>query len=103
MAYMLLNVRHGAVNLHSANAAIVDNPAWRLTWALAALKDPDGRVKIPGFYDEITPPTAAQRAVAQQIPFHPEELKAIYGIERHGDGPLQDLRVDEVLLGGAWL
>lgn len=82
MAYMLLNVKHGAVDLHSANAAVVDNPAWRLTWALASLKDPDGRVKIPGFYDGITPPTAAQRAVAKQIPFYPEELKSIYGITR---------------------
>lgn len=82
MAYMLLNVKHGEVDLHSANAAVVDNPAWRLTWALASLKAPDGTVKIPGFYDGIIPPTEAQAAVAQQIPFHPGELKEIYGIKR---------------------
>jgi len=82
MAYMQAWVRHASVDLHSANAAVVDNPAWRLTWALASLKGPDGRVLVPGFYDEIIPPTEAQRAVARQIPVDAEVLKATYGIKR---------------------
>jgi acetylornithine deacetylase/succinyl-diaminopimelate desuccinylase-like protein len=97
MAYMQLWVRHAKADLHSANAAVVDNPAWRLTWALAALKDPDGKIKIPGFYDGIIPPTEAQREVARQIPFYPDELKAIYGItqplltEQYGIDPIEAL------------
>jgi acetylornithine deacetylase/succinyl-diaminopimelate desuccinylase-like protein len=31
------------------------NPAWRLTWALAALKGTDERVRLPGFYDAVRP------------------------------------------------
>jgi acetylornithine deacetylase/succinyl-diaminopimelate desuccinylase-like protein len=82
MAYMQAWVRHAAVDLHSANAAVVDNPAWRLVHALASIKGPDGKVKVPGFYDAIIPPTAAQRAVAQQIPVDADVLKRTYGIKR---------------------
>ncbi|MFZ5826897.1 MAG: M20/M25/M40 family metallo-hydrolase [Bacillota bacterium] len=82
MAYMQAWVRHAAVDLHSANAAVVDNPAWRLTWALAAIKAPDGKVKVPGFYDGIIPPTEAQREVARQIPVDAAVLKQTYGIRR---------------------
>ncbi|MFZ5815021.1 MAG: M20/M25/M40 family metallo-hydrolase [Bacillota bacterium] len=82
MAYMQAWVRHAAVDLHSANAAVVDNPAWRLVWALASIKGPDGRVLVPGFYEGIIPPTEAQRAVARQIPVDAEVLKETYGITR---------------------
>lgn len=82
MAYMQAWVRHAAVDLHSANAAVVDNPAWRLTWALASIKAPDGKVKVPGFYDGIVPPTEAQREVARQIPVDAAVLKQTHGIRR---------------------
>ena len=82
MAYMQFWVRHASVDLHSAMAAVVDNPAWRLTWALGTLKAPDGRVQVAGFYDGITPASPEQRAVAGQIPFDAEGLKRTYGIRR---------------------
>lgn len=82
MAYMQAWVRHAAVDLHSANAAVVDNPAWRLTWALASIKAPGGKVQVPGFYDGIVPPTEAQREVARQIPVDVAVLKETYGIRR---------------------
>lgn len=63
MIYMQFWVRHAAVDMHSSLAAVVDNPAWRLTWALATLKSPDGRCTVPGFYDGIEAATAAQREV----------------------------------------
>jgi hypothetical protein len=43
-------------DLHSSNATVVPNPAWRLTWALATLKGLDERILIPGFYDRVRPP-----------------------------------------------
>jgi acetylornithine deacetylase/succinyl-diaminopimelate desuccinylase-like protein len=82
MIYMQFWVRHAAVDLHSSLAAVVDNPAWRLTWALATLKSPDGRCTVPGFYDGIKPATAAQREVAGRIPFSAKGLQQVYGIER---------------------
>lgn len=50
-------------DLHSANAAIVESPAWRLLWALASLKGPDERIRIPGFYDDVRPPDERDRAM----------------------------------------
>src|SRR6185503_19072949 len=55
--YVELTVRGASYDLHSSYATIVPNPAWRLTWALAALKSPDGRVQIPGFYDHVRAPS----------------------------------------------
>jgi acetylornithine deacetylase/succinyl-diaminopimelate desuccinylase-like protein len=81
MAYIQAWVRHADVDMHSSLAAVVENPAWRLTWALATLKAPDGRVLVPGFYDDITEPTPAQREMARQIPFNAEGMKASYGIK----------------------
>ncbi|HLN63985.1 MAG TPA: M20/M25/M40 family metallo-hydrolase [Symbiobacteriaceae bacterium] len=82
MAYMQLWVRHAEVVMHSSLAAVVENPAWRLTWALATLKAPDGRVLVPGFYDGIVEPTAEQRALARSIPFDAGSLKETYGIKQ---------------------
>ncbi|MDR7455372.1 MAG: M20/M25/M40 family metallo-hydrolase, partial [Armatimonadota bacterium] len=48
-------------------AAIVPSPAWRLVWALATLKGPDERVRIPGFYDRVLAPTPAEMAQLERI------------------------------------
>lgn len=82
MAYMQVWVKHAEVDMHSSLAAVVDNPAWRLNWALSSIKAPDGKVLVEGFYDGITDPTETQRAVAAQIPFSAEGLKQVYGIHR---------------------
>ena len=38
LLYVELKARHASHDLHSALAAIVGNPAWRLIWALGAIK-----------------------------------------------------------------
>ncbi len=42
-----LRVADANRDLHSANAAIVESPAWRLIWALNSLKGPDERILHP--------------------------------------------------------
>lgn len=78
--YVELVVRGAAHDLHSANAPIVPNPAWRLTWALATLKAPDERILIPGFYDRIRPPNPTDMQALEQIPDTDAALLADYGI-----------------------
>lgn len=48
-------------DLHSSNAAVAESAAWRLVWLLAQLKGPDERVNIPGFYDDVRPPSGRDR------------------------------------------
>lgn len=78
--YVELIARGATHDLHSANAPIVANPAWRLTWALATLKAPDERILIPGFYDHIRPPSAADMHAIASIPHNDEALLANFGI-----------------------
>lgn len=80
-------VAHGAAyDLHSSYATFVPNPAWRLTWALATLKDPDGRICIPGFYDQVRPASSADLAALESIPANDEELLADFGVPQFLDG-----------------
>jgi acetylornithine deacetylase/succinyl-diaminopimelate desuccinylase-like protein len=49
-------------DLHSGIfGGAVDNPAMALSQLLARLRDRNGRVAIPGFYDDVAPLSAAER------------------------------------------
>src|SRR4029077_20768918 len=51
--YAQIDVVGTAVDLHSGSyGGAVQNPANALAGIIAALKGPDGRVRIPGFYDD---------------------------------------------------
>lgn len=72
---------HGAVrDLHSSIGTIVPNPAWRLVWALASIKDMDENILIEGFYDEVRPPTEEELAAIGALPTGDVELKRNLGI-----------------------
>lgn len=62
--------RGGAVDLHSGQfGGAVPNPATELARLVAGLHDADGRVAVPGFYDEVREPAAAERAAFARLPF----------------------------------
>jgi acetylornithine deacetylase/succinyl-diaminopimelate desuccinylase-like protein len=60
LLYIQLDVRGLGRDAHSGSAATLPSAAWRLVQALATLRDPDGKITIPGFYDDVIPPTPAQ-------------------------------------------
>jgi acetylornithine deacetylase/succinyl-diaminopimelate desuccinylase-like protein len=62
---------HGPdVDLHSGSfGGAVPNPITELTRILAALHDENRRVAVPGFYDGVLEPTAAERAATAALPF----------------------------------
>ena len=80
ICYLQFTVRTMDVDLHSSMAPIVHNPAWRLVWALASLKGPDGRVLIPGFYENAGGPTDRDLAYIERIPWDVAEFKRYHGI-----------------------
>ncbi len=55
-------VARGPTDIHSMLASLVDNPAWRLVWALDSLRGPDDLVAVHGFTDDVALPTAEERA-----------------------------------------
>jgi len=57
-------------DLHSGSfGGGVPNPAHALAALLAGLHDADGRVTLPGFYDDVAPLTEEERALLARLPF----------------------------------
>ncbi len=80
IVYVELHARGAKRDLHSASAAIVPNPAWRLTWALATLKDADDHILIDDYQKHVRPPTPAEIDALKTIPYDEAKVKAEYGI-----------------------
>jgi len=66
--YVELRTRGTAYDLHSSNAPIAPNAAWRLVEALNTLRDSSGRVLIEHFYDDVLPPNERERALLARFP-----------------------------------
>lgn len=70
IAYFDLVLHGPARDLHSGSyGGAVTNPANVLTRMLAALVDPQGRVQVPGFYDDVLPLSAEERRALASLPF----------------------------------
>lgn len=82
IAAVTLRVRTIKYDAHSGEDGSLPNAAWRLVWALSTLKDQQERILIPGFYDDVRPPTARQRELLAAMPSQEEERKAFYEITR---------------------
>ena len=54
----------------------VPNPALLLARTIATLRDEQGRILIEGFYDDVSPPTAAEQAAAAALPRVDDRLRA---------------------------
>ena len=86
MLYVQLDVQGVSVDAHSGNAPSLPSAAWRLVQALATLKTPEGRVRIPGFYDPVLAPTPAQLAALAAQEDNDEQVLKLYGITQFVDG-----------------
>lgn len=81
MCYVELVCRGANTDLHSSNAAIVENPAWRLTWALSTLKTPDEKVQIKGFYDKVAKPTLEELEALKKMDYQERETLDSIGLD----------------------
>jgi acetylornithine deacetylase/succinyl-diaminopimelate desuccinylase-like protein len=67
-------------DVHSANAPLIPNPAWRLVWALNTLKNDRDDILIDDFFENVEPPSAEEIEYAKAIPFEEEEEKKDLGL-----------------------
>jgi len=82
----LITVYGANHDLHSGNYGNwAPNPALALARLLASMKDERGRVTIAGFYDDVTPLTAAERAAIAEIPDVEPALMKEFGFSRPED------------------
>jgi acetylornithine deacetylase/succinyl-diaminopimelate desuccinylase-like protein len=87
LAYMEVEVVGPNRDLHSGvYGGAVENPVNVLCEMIAKLKDEDGVIQIPGFYDKVKPLSEADREAYKQLPFDEEEYKKSLDIEAvHGE------------------
>ena len=77
LTYCQIDVRGTASDLHSGSfGGAVANPAFVLAQMLAQMKDRGGRVKIPGFYDDVRALSDAERAEFARLPFDERRYRA---------------------------
>lgn len=69
-------VAHGpARDLHSGvYGGAAPNAVFGLVELLSKMKDADGRIQIPGVYDDVAEPSEAERASWRQLPFSEDEF-----------------------------
>jgi acetylornithine deacetylase/succinyl-diaminopimelate desuccinylase-like protein len=75
---------HGpARDLHSGGfGGAVDNPAMALSQLLGQLRDKNGRIAIPGFYDGVAPLSAYERKEYARLPITDASLQKMTGVKK---------------------
>jgi acetylornithine deacetylase/succinyl-diaminopimelate desuccinylase-like protein len=70
MMYAQIDVSGPPVDLHSGGfGGAVQNPANALARIITELKSASGSVLVPGFYDDVVPPTKEERFEISCLPF----------------------------------
>jgi acetylornithine deacetylase/succinyl-diaminopimelate desuccinylase-like protein len=74
LVYAELHVEGANHDLHSGvYGGAAPNPIMAIAEILTALKDRDGHILIPGFYDRVTPPSPKEREAWARLPFNEQE------------------------------
>jgi acetylornithine deacetylase/succinyl-diaminopimelate desuccinylase-like protein len=82
LAYFELRLVGPKQDLHSGTfGGAVTNPANALAKMLAALRDNEGRVTIPGFYDDVLPLSDREREQFRQLEFSEADFMRQIGVE----------------------
>jgi acetylornithine deacetylase/succinyl-diaminopimelate desuccinylase-like protein len=93
LAYVEVHVRAARSDLHSgAYGGAVPNPAMSLARMLATLHDADGRIAIPGFYDDVVEWDEETRKAIRDLPFADDEfLRGVGAPGLHGEAGFSTL------------
>jgi acetylornithine deacetylase/succinyl-diaminopimelate desuccinylase-like protein len=81
LAYFELHVTGANTDLHSGMfGGPVPNPIVALCEMIAKMKDADGRILLPGFYDDVLEVTPEEHAELERLPFSEEDFKKMLDI-----------------------
>jgi acetylornithine deacetylase/succinyl-diaminopimelate desuccinylase-like protein len=88
LVYFQIDLRGTTSDLHSGVfGGAVANPAMVLAQVLAQIKDKSGRIKIPGFYDDVLPLSDEERAAWQSLPFNEKKYRKDLGAPKLAGEP----------------
>ena len=80
LAYFQLDLKGTSQDLHSGSfGGTVINPNFALAQIIHSLKDSDGRILIPGFYDDVAPMSDREKEELSRLPFDQERFRREVG------------------------
>lgn len=80
LTYFQLDLKGSSQDLHSGSfGGTVINPNFALAQIIGLLKDSEGRVLIPGFYDEVAPMSEREKEELSRLPFDEERFRREVG------------------------
>jgi acetylornithine deacetylase/succinyl-diaminopimelate desuccinylase-like protein len=83
LVYFQIDLRGSSTDLHSGSfGGAVANPAIVLAQVLAQMKDRGGRIKIPGFYDDVVELQEEERKEWASLPYNERQYKKDFGIPK---------------------
>jgi len=83
LVYFQIDLRGSRTDLHSGSfGGAVANPAFVLAQILAQMKDRSGRVRIPGFYDDVRALQPEEREAWAKLPFNEKQYRKDFGIPK---------------------
>jgi len=76
IVYAEIEVEGASHDLHSGvYGGVAPNPLQAVAEILCALKDRDGRIRIPGFLDRVRPPSPKEKEAWQRLPFDEQHYR----------------------------
>ena len=76
LVYTEIEAQGSKIDLHSGvYGGAAPNAIFGLIEIISKLKDADGKVQIPGFYDDVQKPTDAELKAWESLPFDEEEYR----------------------------
>jgi acetylornithine deacetylase/succinyl-diaminopimelate desuccinylase-like protein len=83
LVYFQIDLRGSGTDLHSGSfGGAVANPAFVLSQVIAQMKDRSGRIKIPGFYDDVVALQEEERKAWATLPYNEKQYKKDFGIPK---------------------
>ena len=80
LAYFQLDLKGSSQDLHSGSfGGTVINPNFALAHIIGSLKDSEGRILIPGFYDDVAPMSDREKEELSRLPFDQERFRREVG------------------------
>lgn len=81
MLQVELNLETATQDNHSGNkGGVIPNAAWEMVKVLAAMVDGEGKVLVPGFYDQVLAPSEYDLKLIDEAPYDPQDLAPIFGV-----------------------
>lgn len=80
--YCELEVTGANTPVHSSLGTLIENPAWRLVWALSTIKNEKDEILINEITENAVPPTKKEEEVLKKWPFDTDKVKKQYSVKK---------------------